>query len=87
MPISLFYYTVSALELSNFAYARHFKFLKEELLIVPESRIATAFADRVDPIKKHARTLQQQTDNLHRTRDLLLPRLLSGQMTLKENKL
>ena len=85
MPISLFYYSLFAVELSNFAYARHFKFLKEELLIVPESGVATAFAGRIDPIKKHVRTLQQQLDNLRRTRDLLLPRLLSGQVVLNSN--
>jgi type I restriction enzyme S subunit len=31
----------------------------------------------------HARVLQRQIANLRRTRDLLLPRLLSGQMNLE----
>ena len=30
-------------------------------------------------------TLQRQIQNLRRTRDLLLPRLLSGQVNLREN--
>ena len=29
--------------------------------------------------------MQRQTQNLRQTRDLLLPRLLSGQVNLKEN--
>ena len=82
MPVSLFYYTLSAIELSDFAYARHFKFLKEELVVVPIAEAATAFSERVNPIKRQVRVLQQQSDNLRRTRDLLLPRLLSGQMNL-----
>ena len=85
MPVSLFYYTLSAIELSDFAYARHFKFLKEELVVVPMAEVATAFSARVDPIKRQVRILQQQSDNLRRTRDLLLPRLLSRQVNLKEN--
>ncbi|MFA6061899.1 MAG: restriction endonuclease subunit S [Gallionella sp.] len=82
MPVSLFYYTLSAIELSDFAYARHFKFLKEELVVVPIAELATAFSERVDPIKRQVRVLQQQSDNLHRARDLLLPRLLSGQVSV-----
>ncbi len=85
MPVSLFFYTLSAIELSDFAYARHFKFLKEELVVVPIAKVATAFSERVDPIKRLVRILQQQSDNLRRTRDLLLPRLLSGQVNLKES--
>jgi type I restriction enzyme S subunit len=85
MPVSLFYYTLSAIELSDFAYARHFKFLKEELVVVPIAEVATAFSERIDPIKRQVRVLQQQSDNLRRTRDLLLPRLLAGQVNLGEN--
>ena len=85
MPVSLFYYTLSAIELSDFAYARHFKFLKEELVVVPIAEIATDFSERVDPIKRQVRILQQQSDNLRHTRDLLLPRLLSGQVNIEES--
>ena len=84
MPVSLFYYTLSAIELSDFAYARHFKFLKEELVVVPIAEVATAFSERVDTIKRQVRVLQQQSDNLRRARDLLLPRLLSGQVSLSD---
>ena len=83
MPVSLFYYALSAIELSDFAYARHFKFLKEELVVVPIAELATAFSERVDPIKRQVRILQQQSDNLRRTRDLLLPRLLSGGINIQ----
>ena len=36
-------------------------------------------------LAEQALALQRQIQNLRRTRDLLLPRLLSGQVNLKEN--
>jgi hypothetical protein len=34
-------------------------------------------------LRLHRRTLQRQVENLRRTRDLLLPRLLSGQIDVE----
>ena len=41
------------------------------------------FAREVDAMFGQVNTLQRQIQNLRRTRDLLLPRLLSGQVELK----
>ena len=49
---------------------------------VPPRLLISAFDAVVDPIFSQLRVLQEQTANLRRTRDLLLPRLLSGQVTL-----
>jgi type I restriction enzyme S subunit len=43
------------------------------------------FRDLVKPMLSQAATLGLQTANLRRTRDLLLPRLLSGQVNLGES--
>ena len=40
------------------------------------------FAERTAPLLAEIPTLQRQIQNLRRTRDLLLPRLLSGQVPL-----
>jgi type I restriction enzyme S subunit len=40
------------------------------------------FESEVEPMAKQMLALQRQIQNLHRTRDLLLPRLLSGQINL-----
>jgi len=82
MPISLLYYTVSNIDLSNYGYARHFKFLKEEEVIVPSVEVAKAFTEKVGQMRKHMSVLQKQMDNLRNTRDLVLPKLLSGEIDL-----
>ena len=51
------------------------------LLVAPKA-IADTFARFAEPLMEQAHTLSQKISNLRRTRDLLLPRLLSGQITL-----
>jgi type I restriction enzyme S subunit len=83
MPMSLFFYALSGIELSNFAYARHFKFLKEQQLILPDVRTAASFAKVVDSFRNQINSLQTRNNVLRRTRDLLLPRLISGKFPVK----
>jgi type I restriction enzyme S subunit len=52
--------------------------------VKPSPAIAGEFAERTAPMFDGILTLQRQIQNLRRTRDLLLPRLLSGQVNLKE---
>jgi len=80
MPTGLLYYTVSNIDLSNYGYARHFKFLKEEGVIVPSVDVAKVFTGKVGQMRKHMSVLQKQMDNLRNTRDLVLPKLLSGEI-------
>ena len=80
MPMTLFYYALSSIDLSDFAYARHFKFLKEELLVLPAKSIADLFDRFVAPLREQTRSLMQKNISLRRTRDLLLPRLISGEV-------
>lgn len=56
-------------------------FEKAELLI-PPSVLLERFGEVTIAMAEQAHTLQRQTANLRRTRDLLLPRLLSGQVNL-----
>ena len=50
----------------------------------PPSVLATGFAITVEPMLEEIDCLVNRIDNLRRTRDLLLPRLLSGQIGLDE---
>jgi type I restriction enzyme S subunit len=84
MPSSLFYYALSAIDLSNFAYARHFKFLKEETVYLPEQSIADYFDHFVLPLRDQIRVFLQKNATLRRTRDLLLPKLISGEVDVSE---
>ncbi len=59
--------------------------LEEYPVAIPSLAIARQFSAVVKPAIQQMQTLIFQTANLRRTRDLLLPRLLSGQVNLGEN--
>lgn len=84
MPMTLFYYALLSIDLSDFAYARHFKFLKEETLVIPVKSIADQFDLFVLPLRLQIKSLMQKNITLRRTRDLLLPKLISGEVEVSE---
>ena len=51
-------------------------------LVIPPAPLLKKFGDATIPMAEEIHTLQRQIQNLRRTRDLLLPRLLSGQVAL-----
>jgi type I restriction enzyme S subunit len=53
---------------------------------VPSANLRRQFEILVDPIHKQLIALTKQTANLRRTRDLLLPRLLSGSVVINKEK-
>jgi type I restriction enzyme S subunit len=52
----------------------------------PAPALVRHFESQVEPMEKQMLALQRQIQNLRRTRDLLLPRLLSGQVSLSVKK-
>ena len=56
-------------------------------LILPDSQTATHFDQLVDPLLAEVINLAKKIQNLRRTRDLLLPRLLSGQIEVGMHRL
>lgn len=52
--------------------------------LVPPPDLLKRFCTVADDFEHHAATLRRQVQNLRRTRDLLLPRLLSGQIALND---
>jgi type I restriction enzyme, S subunit len=50
--------------------------------VIPPMDILMRFRQMADDFERQASTLRRQVQNLRRTRDLLLPRLLSGQIAL-----
>jgi type I restriction enzyme S subunit len=52
-------------------------------LVTPPLPLRTRFQRTVMPLFEQAWALESQIQNLRQTRDLLLPRLLSGQVELK----
>ncbi len=53
-------------------------------ILAPPLDLIERFCNLADNFEHKAWTLRRQIHNLHRTRDLLLPRLLSGQVALTE---
>jgi type I restriction enzyme S subunit len=51
---------------------------------VPPSEVASSFSNFSKPVIEQMDALENRIGNLRRTRDLLLPRLLSGQSNLSE---
>jgi len=51
-------------------------------LLIPPTDLMKRFGDLTIPMAEQIHTLQRQIQNLRKTRDLLLPRLLSGQIPL-----
>jgi type I restriction enzyme S subunit len=53
-------------------------------VLIPSAPLLATFGEATIPMAEEIHTLQRQIQNLRRTRDLLLPRLLSGQVTLTD---
>lgn len=51
-------------------------------VLTPPPSIIRAFRGKIEPMLELLNVLLQKEENLRRTRDLLLPRLLSGQASL-----
>ena len=51
-------------------------------LLVPPASLLEKFCELAGTFERHAFTFQRQIQNLRRARDLLLPRLLSGQLAV-----
>ncbi|MDL1967713.1 MAG: restriction endonuclease subunit S [Deltaproteobacteria bacterium] len=74
------YFSLDAVDLSNYFYARHFKFLKDQYIPVPTKSLIATFTATADPVMKQVKTLRELTHKLAKARDLLLPRLMNGEI-------
>lgn len=80
MPQSLFYYSLKNVDLSNYSYARHFKYLKTKIIFLPSDSIAQNFNANVFPVIKEIQKYREQIIFLMEARDRLLPKLMSGEI-------
>jgi len=81
MP-ACFYYLIKSIDLSNYAYARHFKFLKEQQILIPRGYPLDKFNYVVSKLLLQMSLLREKNLILRKTRDLHLPRLISGRIDL-----
>lgn len=80
MPQSLLYCSIVNVDLSNYHYARHFKYLKAEEISIPIHSIALSFEKIVNPIFDKIQGLRNSSKNAQEARDRLLPKLMNGEL-------
>ena len=80
MPQCLLFTSLVSVDLSNYSYARHFKYLKEEEILIPTASIANAFSKHVAKWYAKIQLNREQLRLLSEARDRLLPKLMSGEM-------
>jgi type I restriction enzyme S subunit len=80
MPQHLFYHSLLKIDLSNYGYARHFKFLKDIRIVVPDIEISNTFENMVKPYFEKVRHNIMENQKLASLRDWLLPMLMNGQV-------
>jgi type I restriction enzyme S subunit len=72
-------YQVQSTGISNFKWT---EYIANTERVVPPGALRVQFRDNVAPLFTQVATLGLKIQNLRRTRDLLLPRLLSGQIQI-----
>ena len=80
MPQYLFYHTLLKIDLSNYGYARHYKFLKDQRIILPDEAVASTFNGMVCKYYDLVKHNTFQNIELSELRDWLLPMLMNGQV-------
>jgi len=85
LPTAYVFYSVNSLVQTQ-EYKRHWISLNAKEVVVADQMTAQRFASLIQPMLVAQEALRKVIRNLRRTRDLLLPRLLSGQVNPKEKR-
>ena len=80
MPQSLLYCSLVNVDLSNYHYARHFKYLKAEEILLPSVDVAHQFDCVVSPLFEQVQMLRDKCKLAAEARDRMLPKLMSGEI-------
>jgi type I restriction enzyme S subunit len=83
IPSYVMYQAVANIDLSNYGYARHFKFLKEKVIILPHESISSKYQEIATPLFDKVRNITFENLELAKLRDWLLPLLMNGQVTVQ----
>ena len=80
MPQRLLYCSLLNIDLSNYHYARHFKYLKAEVIFVPTMEIANLFESIAEPLYTKVQRCREICYQAQQARDRLLPKLMTGEV-------
>ncbi len=78
----LLYFALDEIDLSDYFYARHFKFLKDQHFLRSPNLLVLQFTETVKPMMRQVQTLRDHSYQLTRARDLLLPCLMKGEISV-----
>lgn len=84
MPNELFYQAIKSIDLSSYGYARHFKYLKEIPIALPEESIAKEYVRLTRVMYEKQVQMIKENIELKSLRDWLLPMLMNGQATVMD---
>lgn len=87
VPQHLLYQLVQAIDLSDYHYARHYKYLKDTDVIIPTESIANNYELKAKSYFDQILLLRNQIDLLKEARDILLPRLMTGMIDIEQVEL
>ena len=79
----LLYHMIEDFDLSNYGYARHFKFLKEKIVIVPDKEVSSKFETQANVIYEKIKNNIFENQDLTQLHDWLLPMLMNGQVKVE----
>jgi len=65
-------------------YKRHWNELQDKKVVLPDVALARDFAKAVYPLIKQITLLEHKNQNLRKTRDLLLPKLISREIDVSD---
>ncbi|CUU48428.1 restriction endonuclease subunit S [Clostridium beijerinckii] len=74
------YMAIKSIDLSNYSYARHFKYLKEEYIYIPDKDVSERFTKILKNILDQISHLREQIIKLKEARDILIPKLITGEI-------
>lgn len=84
LPNYILYQQILLLPIIEKGYSRHFKFLKEQYVIVPEFEVSKKYMDMVEYSLLKAKEIITENQQLTSLRDWLLPMLMNGQVGFEE---
>jgi type I restriction enzyme S subunit len=78
--VAYLYFELISCNLSNYHYARHFKFLKEQVIKLPSKKVLFEYKEETDKIFNLMQVMRLQNSKLRKARDIILPRLMNGEI-------
>ena len=76
------YCALVEIDLSNYSYTRHFKYLKEQEILIPTKEVSEKFEIFAKSNYQMIQKLRDKIQLLQSARDKLLPKLMNGELSL-----